>query len=110
MKKLTLLLLVVFAMSCKGDTKEFIQLEKVNLQNEFNEKYLMIEITLELINKLDQQKFTSQCLPIINRVYKLDSTKYKMVHIIGTKLAKESNTEAYNLGYENLIKEFDKLE
>ncbi|GAL77335.1 hypothetical protein JCM19274_5048 [Algibacter lectus] len=97
-------------MSCKGETKESTPpLEKVDTQNKLDEKYLLIDISLDLGNQLDQKEFTHQCFPVINRLYKEDSVKYKMVHIIGTKLSKESNIEAYSLGYENFKKEFNKL-
>jgi len=112
MKKYTLLLLMVFVMCCKSETKESIRLEKpkkADTQNKLNEKYLLVKISLELENKLDQKEFTHQCLPIINRLLKEDSVKYQMIHIIGTKLSKEANMEAYGLGYENLKKELNKL-
>jgi len=83
MKKYTLLLLMVFMMSCKSDSKEptccLEKPEKKATQNMLDETYLLIDISLNLVNRMGRKEFTNQCLPIINRLYKQDSAKYKMV-------------------------------
>lgn len=108
MKKL-LLLSVIFLMSCKSDTKEPSPLKKVETENRPMANDPLDELSFLLINKLDQETFNEQCIPLIQKLYEQDSDKYKMVHIIGSKLSKESNMQAYDLGYENLKKELNKL-
>lgn len=119
MKKYTLFLLVMFLMACKSETKNGTQFEnprghyddefeEIDALNHHYEKNLLEKVTSELAKKLNQKAFTTQCLPVINRLHKVDTTKYKMIHIIGTKLSKESNAEAFQLGMENLKKEITK--
>ncbi|MEP5340213.1 MAG: hypothetical protein ABJL44_01090 [Algibacter sp.] len=118
MKKYTVLLLVIFLTACKSETKNgtqfenprdhYDEFEEIDALNRHYEKNLLEKISSELAKELDQKAFTTQCLPVVNRLHKVDSTKYKMIHIIATKLSKESNAEAFQLGMENLKKEITK--
>lgn len=109
MMKKILLLSVIFLMSCKSDSKEPSPLKKVKTENRSMEKDLLDGLSFLLTNKLNQETFNYKCIPWIQKLYEENPDKYKMVHIIGSKLSIESNIQAYDLGYENLKKELNKL-
>ncbi len=109
MMKKVLLLSIVFLMSCKSDPKEPSSLKKVETENRSMEKDLLEGLSFLLTYELDREAFNYKCIPWIQKLYEDDPDKYKMVHIIGYKLSKESNIQAYDLGYENLKKELNKL-
>ncbi|UOY05763.1 hypothetical protein L0P88_17685 [Muricauda sp. SCSIO 64092] len=109
MRHYALLLLVVFAISCKSEPKEPSSVKNVQTENRSMEKDLVQGLCFLLTDKLDQKTFNYKCIPWIQKLYEENPDKYKMVHIIGSKLSKESNMQAYDLGYENLKNELNKL-
>ncbi len=109
MKNYALLLLGVFMISCNEVPKKPPSLKKVGTENTSMEKNLLDKLSFQLINKPGQETFNEQCIPLIQKLYEEDPDKYKIVNIIGSKLSKEPNIQAYDMGYENLKKELNKL-
>ncbi len=109
MKKYALLLFAALTFSCKSEPKKTSSVKKIETENWSMDKNALDGLSFLLTDKLDRETFNNICMPLIIKLYQKNPDKYKMVHIIGTKLSKESNIQAYNLGYENLKKELNKL-
>ncbi|MEP5340714.1 MAG: hypothetical protein ABJL44_13295 [Algibacter sp.] len=109
MKKYVLTTLVLFGISCKKEHRKPEETKKNETEIKMNEENLFIYLLFELNNEMDRKSFNDICIPMIEGLYKQNPNRYKMVQIIGAKLSKESNIEAFRFGLENIVKELNRL-
>ncbi|MBB3125288.1 hypothetical protein FHS04_002832 [Mesoflavibacter sabulilitoris] len=115
MKKILFIIMLSFLFNCREDAK-VVESNKnvesiISIDDLKKNKISKVkdEIILLLNNeKLDRLYFKQKILPLIDKLVIYNKDNYQILKKIGDKVSKETNTEAFNLGIQNLKNELKK--
>jgi len=110
MKKIMMLVLAFSLLGCAEEKKEETDItsKKISIKDlRINKEEEKRQEIIKLINEdnIDRIAFKTNVLPLLENLKDIDSVRFNILTMIGNKLSRETNEEAFQLGIENLKNE-----